>query len=160
MEPVNNLFPTPTRFSYSMPVSPGARRVSLSRTSATIVGNPDKWILGKGPALFGLPPERGRWVFVLIGLVINLCLGSIYAWSVFVEPLTAHFSGLGQVVTANDVLLPFSVYLIVLALTMPFTGRIIDVLGPRNATIAGGVLVGLGWILASLASSVTMISIM
>jgi MFS family permease len=112
------------------------------------------------PALFGIPPEKGRWVFVLIGLVINLCLGSIYAWSVFVEPLMDYFGGeLGQAVTASDVLLPFSVYLVVLALTMPFSGRIVDALGPRDATIAGGVLVGLGWILASLASSVTMLSV-
>jgi len=109
-------------------------------------------------SLFGMPLEKGRWVLVASGLIINLCLGSIYAWSVFVEPLTDYFSGeLGQAVTANDVLMPFSVFLAVFAITMPFTGKIIDKLGPRNVTIIGGVLTGLGWILASFSSSVLML---
>ncbi|MDD1678419.1 MAG: OFA family MFS transporter [Methanomicrobiales archaeon] len=111
-------------------------------------------------SLFGMPPEKGRWVFVVLGLIINLWFGSIYAWSVFVEPLTRFFTGeLGQTVTANDVLMPFSVYLVFLALAMPFTGRIIDKFGPRNVTIFGGVLVGLGWILASFSTSVLMLTV-
>jgi MFS transporter, OFA family, oxalate/formate antiporter len=111
-------------------------------------------------SLFGMPRERGRWVFVALGLVINLWLGTIYAWSIFVEPLTAHFAGdLGLPVTAGDVLMPFSVYLVCIALVMPFTGRIIETLGPRNGAIAGGVLVGLGWLLASVSTSVPMLSV-
>ena len=113
------------------------------------------------PSLFGMPLEKGRWVLVASGLIINLCLGSIYAWSVFVEPLTDYYSGeLGQAVTANDILMPFSVFLAVFAITMPFTGKIIDKYGPRNVTISGGVLTGLGWLLASFSSSVPMLSLM
>jgi MFS transporter, OFA family, oxalate/formate antiporter len=112
-------------------------------------------------SLFGMPLEKGRWVLVASGLIINLCMGSIYAWSVFVEPLTDYFTGeLGQAVTANDILMPFSVFLAVFAITMPFTGKIIDRYGPRNVTITGGVLTGLGWFLASFSSSVPMLSVM
>ncbi len=112
-------------------------------------------------SLFGMPPEKGRWAFVVLGLIINLWLGTIYAWSIFVEPLTEYFTGsLGLVVTASDVLVPFSVYLVSIALIMPFTGRIIETLGPRNGAIAGGVLVGLGWILASFSTSVPMLSVL
>ena len=112
-------------------------------------------------SLFGMPLEKGRWVLVASGLIINLCMGSIYAWSVFVEPLTDYFTGeLGQAVTANDILMPFSVFLAVFAITMPFTGKIIDRYGPRNVTIIGGVLTGLGWFLASFSSSVPMLSVM
>jgi OFA family oxalate/formate antiporter-like MFS transporter len=115
----------------------------------------------KLPLLFGMPLEKGRWVLVASGLIINLCMGSIYAWSVFVEPLTDYFTGeLGQAVTANDILMPFSVFLAVFAMTMPFTGKIIDRYGPRNVTIIGGVLTGLGWLLASISSSVLMLSVM
>jgi len=111
--------------------------------------------------LFGMPLEKGRWVFVALGLIINLCLGSIYAWSVFIEPLTDYYTGeLGQTVTANDILMPFSVVLAFFAITMPFTGKIIDKYGPRNVTFIGGVLAGLGWILASFSSSVPMLSVM
>ena len=99
--------------------------------------------------LFGLPAEKGRWGLVLIGMVINLCLGSIYSWSVFVTPLTKYFVSIGQNVTANDVLLPFSVFLAFFAIAMPLTGRFIESHGPRNVTIAGGLLTGLGWLFAS-----------
>jgi MFS family permease len=105
--------------------------------------------------------EKGRWGLVASGLIINLCMGSIYAWSVFVEPLTKYYTGEpGQAVSANDILMPFSLFLAVFALTMPFTGKLIDRYGPRNVTTTGGVLTGLGWLLASFASSVLMLSVM
>jgi MFS transporter, OFA family, oxalate/formate antiporter len=109
-------------------------------------------------SLFGMPLAKGRWGLVASGLIINLWLGSIYAWSVFVKPLTDYYTNeLGQAVTANDILMPFSVFLAVFAITMPFTGKIIDKYGPRNVTIIGGVLTGLGWLLGSFSSSVPML---
>jgi MFS family permease len=89
--------------------------------------------------LFGMEPEKGRWMLVVLGMIINLCLGSIYSWSVFVKPLTDYFTGtLGQQVTASDILLPFSVFLAFFAIAMPFTGKYIEQYGPRNVTIIGG----------------------
>lgn len=115
----------------------------------------------EGTSLFGMPLEKARWIFVAVSLLINLCLGSIYAWSVFVEPLTVYFSReSGRVVSANDILMPFSVFLAFFAITMPFTGKIIDTYGPRTVTILGCVLTGLGWILASFSSSVQMLSLL
>lgn len=109
-------------------------------------------------SLLGMPLAKGRWGLVASGLIINLWLGSIYAWSVFVKPLTDYYTNeLGQAVTANDILMPFSVFLAVFAITMPFTGRIIDNYGPRNVTIIGGVLTGVGWLLGSFSSSVPML---
>jgi OFA family oxalate/formate antiporter-like MFS transporter len=111
--------------------------------------------------LFGMEPERGRWGLVLIGLIINLCLGSIYSWSVFVNPLTSFFTTeLHQTVTAAEVLLPFSVFLAFFAIAMPLTGKYIDIYGPRNITIVGGILTGLGWLLASTVTSVQMLYVM
>ncbi|HIJ06401.1 MAG: Major facilitator superfamily MFS_1 [Methanomicrobiales archaeon 53_19] len=108
--------------------------------------------------VFGLPLERGRWIFVLLGLIINICLGSIYAWSVFVAPLTEYFTTeLHLSVTAGEVLMPFSIFLAAFAIAMPLTGRYIDEWGPRKTTIIGGVLTALGWMLASTATSVEML---
>ncbi len=108
--------------------------------------------------ILGMPAERGRWLLVMIGLVINLILGSIYAWSVFVTPLTTYFTEtLGKTVTSAEVLLPYSVFLAFFAITMPLSARFIETLGPRRMTIVGGVLTGAGWLLASLASSVEML---
>ncbi|CVK31249.1 OFA family MFS transporter [Methanoculleus bourgensis] len=107
------------------------------------------------PEVFGMPAERGRWGLVALGLLINLCLGSIYSWSVFVTPLAAHFSAmLGREVTAGEVLLPFSVFLAFFAVAMPLSGKYIERYGPRAMTITGGLLTGLGWLLASTATSI------
>ena len=42
--------------------------------------------------IFGMQVSKGRWLFVLIGLIINLCLGAIYSWSVFRKSLELEFS--------------------------------------------------------------------
>jgi MFS family permease len=105
-----------------------------------------------------MPAERGRWILVVIGMIINLCLGTIYSWSVFVGPLTEYFKGtLGQAVTANEILMPFSVFLAFFAVAMPLTGKYIEKYGPRWITIIGGILTGLGWLLASVVTSVQML---
>lgn len=106
------------------------------------------------PQILGQPPERGRWVFVLLGLVINLAIGSIYAWSVFRKPLEQFFS-----VGATESLLPFIVFLALFAFTMPAVGGLLDRYGPRLLCVAGGVTVGAGWLLGSQASSMTMLTL-
>lgn len=112
------------------------------------------------PSLFGMQAEKGRWMLVIAGLVINLCLGTVYAWSVFVHPLTAYYTAaLGRSVTANEVLLPYSVILAVFAVTMALTGRFVETHGPKTITIAGCILTGLGWLSASMASSIALLSL-
>jgi len=103
--------------------------------------------------IWGMEAERGRWFLVLLGMIINLCLGSVYSWSVFVGPLTAYFTTtLGQPVTASEILMPFSVFLACFAIAMPLTGKYLDRYGPRRIIITGGILTGLGWISASYGS--------
>lgn len=42
--------------------------------------------------LFGVSAESGRWLFVILGLIINLCLGSVYSYSVFKTPVELFFN--------------------------------------------------------------------
>ncbi|MDX8549878.1 OFA family MFS transporter [Methanospirillum purgamenti] len=110
------------------------------------------------PMFWGRDAEKGRWILVFLGMAINLCLGSVYSWSVFVGPLTEYFTKtLGQAVTASEILMPFSVFLACFAIAMPLTGKYLDIYGPRKIIMAGGVLTGLGWILASFSTSVLML---
>ncbi|KAF5091381.1 putative MFS-type transporter YhjX [anaerobic digester metagenome] len=110
------------------------------------------------PMFWGIDAEKGRWILVFLGMAINLCLGSVYSWSVFVGPLTEYFTQtLGQAVTASEILMPFSVFLACFAIAMPLTGKYLDIYGPRKIIMAGGVLTGLGWILASFSTSVLML---
>lgn len=104
--------------------------------------------------VFGLEAEKGRWVFILIGLVINISLGAVYAWSVFRKPLESLFHA-----GATESGMPFMFFLAFFALTMPFAGGYLDKYGPKTVTMLGGALVGAGWILASFASGIGMLSI-
>jgi OFA family oxalate/formate antiporter-like MFS transporter len=109
--------------------------------------------------LGGRAPEQGRWLLIVLGLFINLALGSIYAWSVFVDPLTSYFHTRGFPVSASDVLLPFSLFLVCFALTMPLAGRYIETQGPRRIAILGGCMTGMGWLLASFSPTPTILTL-
>ena len=38
--------------------------------------------------LFGMPAKQGRWLLIVLGFIINICLGSVYAYSIFGKQLT------------------------------------------------------------------------
>ncbi|HVN71201.1 MAG TPA: OFA family MFS transporter [Desulfomonilia bacterium] len=42
--------------------------------------------------VFGMKANSGRWWFVILGLIINLCLGSVYSYSVFKKPVELYFN--------------------------------------------------------------------
>ncbi|MFA5399017.1 MAG: OFA family MFS transporter [Dehalococcoidia bacterium] len=98
--------------------------------------------------VFGMPAEKGRWIFVVLGFIINLCLGSVYAYSVFNVPVRNLFN-----IGAFDSGLPFMVFLAFFAGIFPFSGRLLEKVGPRKLGIIGGVIVGLGWILSGILPS-------
>lgn len=89
------------------------------------------------------PRLNKRWDLVVIGIVVNACLGTVYSWSVFREPLEA---ALG--ITAAQSGLPYSVFLGAFAFSMPLAGALIAHIGPRVTLLIGGVLVGAGWMSA------------
>jgi MFS family permease len=96
-----------------------------------------------------------RWMLVAVGLMINLCLGAIYAFSVFKVPLEKMFT-----ISATQSGLPFLVFLAAFALAMPLGGTIMQTWGPMKTTMLGGFLVGAGWILASFAPTIGMLAIL
>ncbi|MBW2979958.1 OFA family MFS transporter [Candidatus Woesearchaeota archaeon] len=85
-----------------------------------------------------------RWWIVLGALIIQLCLGAIYSWSVFVNPLKDTY---GFTTTQTQAI--FSVGLATFALVMIFAGRWQDKTGPRKVAIVGGIFLGLGYIAAA-----------
>lgn len=97
--------------------------------------------------LFGLSPEGGRWIFVITGLIICLCLGSVYAYSIFLNPIKESFG-----ISASLGNLPFMIFLAFFSILMFFSGRLMTKIGPRKLAIVGGLIVGLGWALSYFAS--------
>ncbi|TET64788.1 MFS transporter [Candidatus Bathyarchaeota archaeon] len=84
-----------------------------------------------------------RWTFIITGLAINLCLGTIYAWSVFRSPLHEEPYGL----TAAQSVIPFSVFLLAFGVSFAFSGRMIGKVGPRQPALIGAGLLGVGYLL-------------
>lgn len=96
------------------------------------------------------PTVRG-WVVTFAGLGINLALGVIYSWSVFATALMRPAAGgMGQPWTAQQANWPYAVAVGCFALAMVFAGRLQDLIGPRWVATSGGVMVGLGLVVASL----------
>ena len=81
---------------------------------------------------------------------MNLALGTLYAWSVFVAPLESRFGW-----KRADTSMVFTIAVIVFALSFVLAGRIQDRFGPLPCSLAGGILVSLGFYLCSYTSSLT-----
>src|SRR4051794_9904624 len=110
-------------------------------------------------SLFGMPVRTGRWAFVLAGMIMNICLGTVYAWSVFRTPVAKFFSVAGTPVTATQTLYPFMLFLAVFTILMPITGRLVQRVHPRSISLVGSLLVGAGWILSSRATDIQFLDV-
>jgi len=91
-----------------------------------------------------------RWVIVLGGILIQLALGAIYAWSAFTTPLQGAPGSISEFAfNKTQTQAIFSAGLATFAIFTIIGGRLQNKIGPRKVALAGGVLLGLGYILAS-----------
>jgi MFS transporter, OFA family, oxalate/formate antiporter len=89
-----------------------------------------------------------RWLPVVGGILMNLALGSLYAWSVFVLPLEREFGW-----RRADTSWVYTIAIVTFALTFVAAGRIQDLKGPKICAFLGGLLVSGGFFLSSYTSS-------
>lgn len=87
---------------------------------------------------------RNRWLIAGPALLVQMCLGSVYAWSVFVKPLMAS-EGWSQI----QVTLTFNMAMACLGIGTVIGGWWQDKVGPRIVTTFAGVIYGLGFLIAS-----------
>ena len=104
------------------------------------------------------------WVVTFAGTAVNLCLGILYAWSIWAGALVPKdLKMAGQVMTGlnegwvyltnAEAATPFSLCVIIFALLMIPGGRIQDKYGPKVGAITGGLFLAVGCIIAGLAKS-------
>jgi OFA family oxalate/formate antiporter-like MFS transporter len=94
------------------------------------------------------PSSRNRWGIAVAGVLMQMALGAVYAWSVFRTPLANRFGW-----TIPQVTLTFTISILVLGFAAFPGGLWLNRKGPRIVAVTGGVLYGLGVFLASFTTS-------
>ncbi|MDQ2872730.1 MAG: OFA family MFS transporter [Candidatus Eremiobacteraeota bacterium] len=90
-----------------------------------------------------------RWGIAIAGVLVMICLGTVYSWSLFVRPLIAAYQWSNQ-----ETSLVFELAIFFLGVGAIIGGRWQDRVGPRAVTITGVVLWGAGVLLAGLLTPV------
>ncbi len=85
------------------------------------------------------PPAR--WMYPIAGILMMLCIGNVYAWSVFAKPLWKEGFDPAQTTFA------FQMSIVIFTIAMIFAGRWQDKAGPRPVAVFSGIMMGLGFIL-------------
>ncbi|MGO0060118.1 L-lactate MFS transporter [Brevibacillus fluminis] len=82
---------------------------------------------------------KNRWLIAAAAVGIHISIGSVYAWSVFTNPITKQF-GWGL----KDVQFTFSIAILFLGLSAAFLGHYVEKHGPRKAGTLASIFFGLG----------------
>jgi len=101
----------------------------------------EKTLPSKKPKVF-----YGYWILAAAFYCVFIYSGcGFYAFSLFVKPLQADFGwGRGEIMAA------FTIFYLVMGVTAPYFGRLIDRYGVRKVISIGAFIAGLGFILLSL----------
>ena len=92
--------------------------------------------------------KSNRWAILTVCLIVGLTLGILYAFSIFTKPLEASFGW-----TRTQTTMTFSWIMIFLSLGMITGGDIMARIGPKATASIGGLLMALGFFMASYTDS-------
>jgi OFA family oxalate/formate antiporter-like MFS transporter len=93
----------------------------------------------------GIP---NRWLIAVAAVIMQICLGAVYGWSVFVKPLIAAESW-----TLTQVSLTFTIAIAALGVGTVIGGLWQDRVGPRVVATVAGLLYGAGFLISAWAVS-------
>src|SRR5690242_15925760 len=100
---------------------------------------------------FTAPPGFNRWRVPPASIAIHLCIGSVYAWSIFNPPLTKTLGVVGASArdwALEDVTIIFTIAIVCLGLSAAVAGKWLERVGPRMVGVvaaclwAGGFAIG------------------
>ena len=83
--------------------------------------------------------EKNRWLMALSAVGVHICIGSVYAWSVYVKPIQEEMSW-----DLTDVTITFSVAILFLGLSAAFMGKFVEKNGPKVSALIAASLFGVG----------------
>ncbi len=95
-----------------------------------------------------------RWIVVIGALLIQLALGTIYCWGNVTSYVTPWLNANSSAeITGDQTIYVFAVGLMAFAITMIFAGQLQQKIGPMKVALLGGVLVSVGVLSSSAATS-------
>jgi OFA family oxalate/formate antiporter-like MFS transporter len=102
--------------------------------------------MSEGPTT---PAAGNRWLILAGGVLVQLAIGAVYAWSTFSKAIQAEPSAFD--LTKVQATIPFEVAIGMIFVGTFLGGRLQDRRGPRPVALAGVTIYSVGIILASLA---------
>ena len=103
---------------------------------------------------------KNRYFYVVLGFTLFLCMGSIYTWSVFRNPLAKELEIItGKEVGAIWMQMPYTLFLMMYSFSMPFSGFIVKKVNPKIICFFGSLLLGFAWIMAGNSKSILEITL-
>lgn len=83
--------------------------------------------------------------FVLSSVIVmQICLGGLYAWSTFIQPLVQNYG-----LTISQTQIIFGLTIAMWTISMVFAGKVLRLYGPKVTATIGGIFFGLGYLVAS-----------
>src|SRR5881296_2488313 len=96
-------------------------------------------------------PASVRWLELVAGIICMVMIANLqYGWTLFVTPIDQKYHwGRAAIQVA------FTIFVLTETWLVPFEGYLIDKFGPRIMVGLSGLLVGIAWVMNSLADSLT-----
>lgn len=91
---------------------------------------------------------KNRWLIALSAIAIHLSIGSVYAYSVYQNPLSDQLGW-----DTTDVSLAFTIAIFMLGTSAAFLGRLVEKYGPRRSALVAAAFFGIGTLGAGLSVS-------
>lgn len=98
--------------------------------------------------------DNNKWIYIVFSIIIFMCMGTIYSWSVFRTAVEINFN-----IGATESAIPYILFLLCDSIGIFAAGNYIDKYGAKIIIIIGGILISLGWFLASYSSSILVLSL-
>ena len=84
-----------------------------------------------------------RWLIAVMGTLVHLCLGTVYAWSFFQKTVSETFGW-----SNSETAWAFSLAIFMLGVTASWGGQNLQKFGPRKLALIGAFLYALGYIIS------------
>ncbi|HET7527167.1 MAG TPA: oxalate/formate MFS antiporter [Burkholderiaceae bacterium] len=94
-----------------------------------------------------------RWGQLFVGILCMSMIANLqYGWTLFVNPIHDKFLW-----TRTEIQVAFTIFVLTETWLVPIEGYLVDRFGPRPITLAGGLMVGISWMLNAHADSLMLL---